>query len=70
MQATLSVQETNQFVCPGTHGVIDVLGPTLEFLTSPAGEDVDYCVMIGTIATSVSVPLHSHPDPERFYLLG
>jgi uncharacterized RmlC-like cupin family protein len=33
--------------------------------TYPTGNS-DYCVMIGAIPPGVSVPLHSHPDPESF----
>jgi quercetin dioxygenase-like cupin family protein len=70
MQATRFVHEITRLVPPGTHCVLDIFGPTVEFLTSPAGSDGDYCVMIGTIPPGVSVPLHSHPDPESFYLLS
>jgi quercetin dioxygenase-like cupin family protein len=36
---------------------------------SPSSEDA-YCVIRGTIPPHVSVPLHSHADPESFYLLS
>jgi quercetin dioxygenase-like cupin family protein len=53
----------------GMYGALDVFGPTIEFLTSP--EEVDaYCVMIGTIPPGISVPLHSHPDLESFFLIS
>jgi quercetin dioxygenase-like cupin family protein len=53
------------------HGVIlDVLGPTVEFLTPSPEKADEYCVMKGTIPPGVSVPLHSHPDPESFYVLS
>jgi len=70
MQATQVVHKTTRLVRRGTHGVLDVFGPTVEFLTPPDGTDADYCVMIGTIPPGVSVPLHSHPDPESFYPLS
>lgn len=60
---------TVHFVGAGKHGLLDVFGPTVEFLTSPE-ETASYCVMIGTVPRGVSVPLHSHPDPESFYLLS
>jgi quercetin dioxygenase-like cupin family protein len=50
--------------------LFDVFGPTVEFLTSPEETDSGYCVMIGTVPPGVSVPLHSHSDPESFYLLS
>jgi quercetin dioxygenase-like cupin family protein len=47
---------------------IDVLGPTVQYLTSPeAGEP---CVMRGTIPPGVVVPLHSHADPETFLMVS
>ena len=54
----------------GMHGVLDVLGPTVEFLTLPSESDSDYCVMKGTVPPGVSVPLHSHPDDESFFILS
>jgi len=45
---------------------IDVLGPTIVFLTKPEADDDLPCVMRGTIPPGVSVPLHSHRDPETF----
>jgi mannose-6-phosphate isomerase-like protein (cupin superfamily) len=50
--------------------VLDVLGPAIEFLRSPAEKDAAYCVMRGVIPPGVSVPLHSHPDPETFFIVS
>jgi quercetin dioxygenase-like cupin family protein len=63
MQGTHIVNE-------GTYGILDVFGPTLEFLVLPEEADGAYCVMTGTIPPGVSVPLHSHPDIESFYLVS
>lgn len=52
------------------YGILDVLGPTIEFLTSPEETDAVYCVMKGTIPPGISVPLHSHADAESFFLLS
>jgi quercetin dioxygenase-like cupin family protein len=49
---------------------INVLGPTIQFLTSPEKGDNDPCVMRGTIPPGVHVPLHSHPDPETFLAIS
>ena len=72
MHATQLVRETTRLVRRGTDGVLDVFGPTVEFLILPK-ETEGYCVMIGTIPPGVSVPLHSHliwraffSFPERF----
>jgi quercetin dioxygenase-like cupin family protein len=54
----------------GPRLVLDVLGPTIEFLVSPSDSDAGYCVLKGTIPPGISVPLHSHPDEESFFLLS
>jgi quercetin dioxygenase-like cupin family protein len=54
----------------GINGVLDVLGPILQFLNSPEETDAVYCTIIGTISPGVSVPLHSHPDVESFFTLS
>ena len=51
---------------PTTGLVLDLFGPTVEFLTSPEDEQNDFCVLKGTIPPGGSVPLHSHPDTEDF----
>jgi quercetin dioxygenase-like cupin family protein len=47
----------------GAIEVIDVLGPTIQFLSSCEGEN-DPCVMRSIIPPGVTIPLHSHPEPE------
>jgi len=54
----------------GRYGILDVLGPTVEFLTAPGQADAPNCIIIGTIPPGVCVPLHSHQDPESFYVLS
>jgi quercetin dioxygenase-like cupin family protein len=51
-------------------GSVDVLGPTIEFLTSPSEFGAVYSVLRGTLPPGVSVPLHSHADPESFLQLA
>jgi len=63
--------ERNRYLDPErTSRVLDVFGPTVEFLISPLAPEAAYCIMRGTIPPGVSVPLHSHPDDESFYLLS
>jgi quercetin dioxygenase-like cupin family protein len=50
--------------------LLEVLGPTVAFLTAPEGGDDAPCVMRGTIPPGVVVPLHAHADPETFLVLG
>jgi quercetin dioxygenase-like cupin family protein len=47
--------------------VPDLLGPTVGFITSPDGPE-DFCVLDGSIPPGAAVPLHSHEDPEAFFV--
>jgi quercetin dioxygenase-like cupin family protein len=52
----------------GTAPVFDVFGPTIQFLVPPSASDAPYCAMRGVIPAGVHIPLHSHPEPESFYV--
>ena len=47
-----------------------VLGVLLQFLSTPAQIKDQISVMRGTIPSGVVIPLHSHADPEIFYVLN
>ena len=55
---------------PTTGVRVDLFGPTVEFLTSPQEPSIDFCVLKGVIPPGVSVPLHSHPDTEDFFVIS
>jgi quercetin dioxygenase-like cupin family protein len=55
---------------PTTGLVVELFGPTLEFLTSPEDKQSDFCVLKGTIPPNVYVPLHSHHDTEDFLVMS
>ena len=55
---------------PTTGLRVDLFGPTVEFLTSPQEASIDFCVLRGVIPPGVSVPLHSHPDTEDFFVIS
>ena len=58
-------------IASGTAGpVIDVFGPTLEFLTPLDGDPYGFCVLRGSVPSGVMVPLHSHDDAEDFLVLA
>ena len=57
-------------VNPTTGQCVDLLGPTVELLTSPQEASIDFCVLKGVIPPGVSVPLHSHPDTEDFFVIS
>ena len=61
---------TAQLVDPRAAETINVLGPTIAYITPPTGGDHDPCVMHGTIPPGVVVPLHSHADPETFLVFS
>ncbi|MCL2396154.1 MAG: cupin domain-containing protein [Acidimicrobiaceae bacterium] len=50
--------------------VLDVLGPTVEILTPLSDGSDGLCVMRGVVPPGVTVPLHSHDDPEDFYIVA
>jgi len=63
--------EIIQGVGHGTNkAVLNVLGPTVEFLTPPGDAPDGVCVMRGVLPPGVTVPLHSHDDDEDFYVLA
>ena len=47
-----------------------VLGVLLQFLSTPEEINDQISVMRGTIPSGVVIPLHSHADPEIFYVLN
>jgi quercetin dioxygenase-like cupin family protein len=49
---------------------LDVLGPTIEFLTVPDETAGGVAVMRGVIPPGVVVPLHSHDDAEAFFIVA
>ena len=53
-----------------TGKIVELFGPTVEFLTSPEDESADFCVLRGVIPPGQSVPLHSHPDTEDFVIVS
>jgi quercetin dioxygenase-like cupin family protein len=49
---------------------LEVFGPSVQFLVAPQPSDEAPCVMKGTIPPGVSVPMHSHPGIEAFFVLS
>ena len=68
MPHTATTDRSAQLVDPSAVETLDVLGPTIQFLTAPDDESAP-CVMRGTIPPGVDVLLHSHADPETFLML-
>lgn len=55
---------------PAIGNVVELFGPTVEFLTSPQDTESDFCVLKGTIPRNPSVPIHSHPDTGDFLIIS
>lgn len=55
---------------PTTGIILDILGPTVEFLTSPDDPKSDFCALKGIMAGGVVVPLHTHVDTEDFIVVS
>ena len=51
---------------PSTGQIVEVFGPTVEFLTSQE----EFSVMKGIVPAGVFVPMHRHPDIEDFIVLS
>jgi quercetin dioxygenase-like cupin family protein len=68
MSDTVSKEHAAHLVEPRDIEAFNVLGPVVEYMTRP--EDGAPCVMRGTIPPRISVPLHSHADPETFYMIS
>jgi quercetin dioxygenase-like cupin family protein len=50
--------------------IIDIfVGPKLTYLTPKSSAADDFCVMQVEIPAGATVPVHSHPDRETFYVL-
>jgi quercetin dioxygenase-like cupin family protein len=54
---------------PTSGVVVDLFGPTVEFLMLPDDPGSDFCMIKGIIPPGAFVPLHSHADTEDFLVL-
>jgi quercetin dioxygenase-like cupin family protein len=52
------------------YAMLDVFGPTLEFVSGPDDPAAGFWVMRGVVPPGVVVPLHSHNDAEDFFILA
>lgn len=66
----MNLVEAVQAMGQVSHDAYNVLGPVVEFLTSPNEANAGYCIMRGTIPAGLFVPLHSHPDAESMLVLS
>jgi quercetin dioxygenase-like cupin family protein len=64
MSSLVSNESAAHLIDPRDVEILGVMGPTIQFMVPP--EAAAPCIMRGTIPPGVSVPLHSHPEPETF----
>lgn len=69
MSMRTSTTPSGGLIDAGHAPAISILGPTIQFLTPPDDEGAP-CIMRGTIPPGVSIPLHSHGDPETFVMIS
>jgi osmotically inducible protein OsmC len=75
LQARLNVslpgmdREVAQALADAAHQTCPYLGILLQFLATPDQIGDNLSIMRGTIPSQAAIPLHSHADPEIFYLL-
>jgi quercetin dioxygenase-like cupin family protein len=50
--------------------VLEVFGPSVQFMVAPQSRDEAPCVLKGTIPPGVCVPIHSHAGIEAFFVLS
>jgi len=70
MTTPTSVQRVARLVEPGAVETLNVLGPVVEFVTSPDAGEHAPLVMRGTIPPGGVVPLHGHAEPETFLVVA
>jgi quercetin dioxygenase-like cupin family protein len=52
------------------HPILEVFGPTVQFLMTPAEARESLCILKSVIPPGSFVPLHSHEDVECFYMIS
>jgi quercetin dioxygenase-like cupin family protein len=58
-----------QLIDPAQQPVFDIVGPKVRFVVEPAETSGAFGIIEGVIEPGVIVPLHSHADPEVFFVL-
>lgn len=68
MNATQS-KTINDVVTVQNQPLYTVIGTQLQFVSTPEQAAAGICVIHGGVPAGAIIPLHSHTDPEIFYLL-
>jgi quercetin dioxygenase-like cupin family protein len=70
MQNQTEVTQGPQMLHESEHPLLDVFGPTVQFLTSPEEAEGTFCILIGVIPRDGFIPIHSHEGIECFFMLS
>ena len=58
-----------QVIQSSNEALLDVFGPLLQFLVTPAQSSEAFTLIRGIVLPGVAIPLHSHADPEVLFVL-
>ena len=58
-----------QVIQSSNEALLDVFGPLLQFLVTPAQSSEAFTLIRGIVPPGVAIPLHSHADPEVLFVL-
>ncbi|MBV8564970.1 MAG: cupin domain-containing protein [Methylobacteriaceae bacterium] len=70
MSTFVSREPIAHLIDPDNFEPFDLLGPRVQFLTPATERDGAPCVLRGVLPSSRCVPLHSHHDPETFFVVS
>jgi quercetin dioxygenase-like cupin family protein len=70
MQNQTEMTHRPQMLHESEHPLLEVFGPTIQFLTSPEEGKGKFCILIGVIPKDGFIPIHSHEDMECFFMLS
>lgn len=62
-------KESSLIVTANTSPKFDIIGGAVTFLAPPNTIGADHAILGGFLPAGVIVPLHSHDDPESFFIL-
>jgi quercetin dioxygenase-like cupin family protein len=70
MQNRANTADRRQMLHESEHPLLDIFGPTVQFLTSPEEAGEAFCVLIGVIPKGGFIPIHSHEGIECLFMLS
>jgi quercetin dioxygenase-like cupin family protein len=70
MQNHSEMMQRPQMLHESEHPLLEVFGPTIQFLTSPEEGKGKFCILIGVLPNRGFIPIHSHDDMECFFVLS